>query len=103
MPRGDRTGPDGYGPATGRGLGYCTGHLRAGFTFGGGRGYGRGFQRGFGRGYPYAGSWGVTPYPAYPSTTGIDEARVLENRAKAVEEELQAIKARLDELASKGE
>ncbi|NLV83798.1 MAG: DUF5320 domain-containing protein, partial [Spirochaetales bacterium] len=21
MPRGDRTGPDGYGPATGRGLG----------------------------------------------------------------------------------
>lgn len=103
MPRGDRTGPDGYGPATGRGLRYCTGHLRAGFAFGGGRGYGRGFQRGFRRGYPYAGNWGMAAYPVYPSTIGIDEARVLEERAKAVEEELQAIKARLDELSSKGE
>jgi len=23
MPRGDRTGPDGRGPMTGRGMGYC--------------------------------------------------------------------------------
>jgi hypothetical protein len=45
----------------------------------------------------------MAAYPVYPSTIGIDEARVLEERAKAVEEELQAIKARLDELASKGE
>ncbi|MDD3998138.1 MAG: DUF5320 domain-containing protein [Sphaerochaetaceae bacterium] len=106
MPRGDRTGPDGYGPATGRGLGYCTGHLSPGFTFGGGRGCGRGFGgfgRGFRRGYPYPGNWGYNAVAAYPPATGIDEARVLEDRAKAVEEELQAIKARLDELSSKGE
>ena len=28
MPRGDRTGPDGQGPVTGRGAGYCTGKCR---------------------------------------------------------------------------
>ncbi|RKD31182.1 DUF5320 domain-containing protein [Thermohalobacter berrensis] len=38
MPRGDRTGPYGEGPVTGRGMGYCRGF---------GRGYiGRGFRRG---------------------------------------------------------
>ncbi|MCF7946089.1 MAG: DUF5320 domain-containing protein, partial [Spirochaetia bacterium] len=26
MPRGDRTGPDGMGPRTGRALGYCSGY-----------------------------------------------------------------------------
>jgi len=32
MPRGDRTGPSGKGPKTGRGLGFCTGNKSAGFT-----------------------------------------------------------------------
>lgn len=32
MPRGDRTGPDGKGPKTGRGLGYCSGSKTAGYT-----------------------------------------------------------------------
>lgn len=31
MPRGDRTGPDGKGPKTGRGLGYCNGNEEAGY------------------------------------------------------------------------
>jgi len=38
MPQGDRTGPNGAGPRTGRGLGYCTGNTplpRAGFGRGG--------------------------------------------------------------------
>lgn len=30
MPRGDKTGPRGQGPKTGRGLGYCTGNKTAG-------------------------------------------------------------------------
>lgn len=42
MPGGDRTGPTGMGPMTGRGLGYCSG-----FT-GFGR-FARGRERGFGR------------------------------------------------------
>ncbi len=67
MPGFDRTGPEGKGPLTGGGFGYCgTPNRRAGFygvgrggapwgggrghCFGGGRGrYGRGFGPGFGR------------------------------------------------------
>ena len=49
MPRGDRTGPNGAGSRTGRGLGFCNGNGVAGFQ---NNGFGRGFGvcRGFGRG-----------------------------------------------------
>ena len=51
MPGGDRTGPGGKGPRTGRALGYCSGSDSPGYMnpapgygggFGGGRGGGRG-------------------------------------------------------------
>ena len=45
MPGGDRTGPMGMGPMTGRGAGYCAGSAAAGFAnrvYGGGFGRGRG-------------------------------------------------------------
>jgi hypothetical protein len=58
MPFGNRTGPRGMGPMTGRGAGYCGGFGQPGFTnpiprrrwfgFGLGRGWGRGRGRGFG-------------------------------------------------------
>lgn len=42
MPGGDRTGPMGMGPMTGRGLGYCTDFTGFGrFAKGRGRGFGR--------------------------------------------------------------
>ena len=59
MPGGDRTGPVGAGPMTGRGAGFCAGYDVPGYMnntpgrgFGGGRGWGmgRGF-RGGGRGW----------------------------------------------------
>ena len=51
MPRGDRTGPGGFGPMTGRGMGVCAGYDRPGFAnarpgYGLGMGY-----RGGGRGW----------------------------------------------------
>ncbi len=58
MPGGDRTGPLGLGPRTGRGLGYCSGYNRPGFMtrafgwlgFGRFGGFGRGGRgRGMGR------------------------------------------------------
>ena len=76
MPLGDRTGPWGLGPRTGRGLGYCSGYPVPGFMnpgpgfgfgrgFGLGRGFGRGFGfgrgRGWGRGW-FGRFWGY-PYP----------------------------------------
>ncbi|HOP39775.1 MAG TPA: DUF5320 domain-containing protein [Geobacteraceae bacterium] len=68
MPRGDGTGPLGFGPMTGRAAGYCAGYPAPGFMnslYGGGYGggwggypvagfmpplYGRGFGMGRGRG-----------------------------------------------------
>lgn len=47
MPRGDRTGPAGAGPMSGRGAGFCAGFDTAGFQTAGG-GFGRGCGRGFG-------------------------------------------------------
>ena len=50
MPRGDRTGPRGKGPKTGRGLGFCTGNKSAGYNKSqrrprDGRGGSRGYRR----------------------------------------------------------
>ncbi len=54
MPKGDRTGPDGLGPMTGRGAGFCAGYPVPGYinsaagrgSFGSGRGGGgRGWRR----------------------------------------------------------
>ena len=56
MPRGDRTGPEGKGPMTGRGAGYCSENDEPGFAndsprrgFGFGFGFGGGGGRGLGR------------------------------------------------------
>jgi hypothetical protein len=93
MPGGDRTGPLGWGPMTGRGVGYWAGYPvpgylnpipgrgwfgagRGGFPWGGGRGrfFGRGFGFGRGRGrgrgrgwgrFGFGSGWGF-PYGAYP-------------------------------------
>jgi hypothetical protein len=80
MPWGDRTGPAGLGPMTGRGAGYCAGYPVPGFAnpwvpaWGGrGRGWG-GRGRGFwGRGWRLWGwgrgrglRWGYAPYGYHP-------------------------------------
>ena len=53
MPRGNRTGPRGFGPMTGRGAGFCAGYNTPGYMNPGGRSgfIGRGGGRGGGRGY----------------------------------------------------
>ncbi len=48
MPGGDRTGPMGQGPRTGRGMGLCAGNTAPGFATAMGRG-----MRGRGRGWRY--------------------------------------------------
>jgi len=47
MPGFDKTGPEGKGPKTGRGMGSCNPNASKGFGRGMGRGRGRGFGRGF--------------------------------------------------------
>ena len=108
MPGGDRRGPFGSGPMTGRGLGFCGGYDRPGWmnapgggfgfgrgggrgNWGRGRGFGRGFGAGWGRGW---GRWGVEWAPE----GSFDERRILEERSKSMERELEAIRRRLEEL-----
>ena len=115
MPGGDRTGPGGMGPMTGRGAGYCAGYPaprymnsvggRSGFGYG--RGFGRGRGRGFGRGQGFR--WAVSPY-AYgvsygnpyvgPAISAQDEARALKEQAQAMQDEIGAINQRIKELES---
>jgi hypothetical protein len=120
MPAGDRTGPGGWGPVTGRGLGYCAGYGAPGYANpapGLGRGWGRGaWGAGRGRGgggrgwrhqyyatglpgwarYGYAPFWGYAPYPQPPGAE--EETELLKNQAEALQRELDAINKRLDEL-----
>ena len=93
MPFGDGTGPMGLGPMTGRGAGFCAGFGRPGFTNPiPGRRFGFGW--GMPYGYPYAGSYGY-PGEAMPKE---EELRMLEEQARAMESDLNAIGKRLEEL-----
>jgi len=70
MPLGDRTGPWGFGPMTGRGLGFCAGFpvpgfMNPGFGFGRGMGFARGLGRGFGRGRGWRRA-GFYPFLSFP-------------------------------------
>ncbi len=124
MPRGDRTGPWGRGPMTGRAAGYCAGYSvpgyanpipgrggwGRGFGFGWGRGGGRGFGWGRGRGFGWgAPAWGAPAYgdmpygppygaPYAPAYSPEQELTALKDDAKYFEDALQDIKKRIDEL-----
>jgi len=106
MPLGDRTGPAGLGPMTGRGVGYCAGYSVPGYMNrvpGRGGGFGRGWGRGFGWRrvcYPYGANYDyVAPYSAYPERIPPEqEANMLAEQAKALGSELEAVKKRIKEL-----
>ena len=119
MPGFDGTGPRGEGPFSGGGRGYCVdsparipkrgavpvGRQGFGYSRGFGRGLGRG--RGFGRGFGWR--WAVSPY-AYgapyensyggPAISVQDEAKVLKEEARAMQDEIAVINQRIKELES---
>ncbi|HOW57688.1 MAG TPA: DUF5320 domain-containing protein [Smithellaceae bacterium] len=117
MPRGDATGPQGMGPMTGRGAGYCAGFnapgymnnipgrgLRTGFGRGMGgrsmRGGGFGFRnRFFATGFPGR-AWFSAYTEPYQNANPETEKEFLRDQATALENELKAIKARISELES---
>ncbi len=94
MPRGDRRGPAGYGPMTGRGAGYCAGSAAPGYATAPPPPGGRGRRR------MYHATW-APPEPYLqqaPVQRQEPEREMLELRANMVEKELEAIRARLKEL-----
>ena len=126
MPGGDRTGPLGMGPMTGRAAGYCAGYPVPGYMnpyggrglgMAGGRGYGRGAGRGFRRGYGAVG-WDYPAYPVgasypppfpsspvygSPEAQGIDpeqEVEALKQQAGYLEKTIADIKSRITEIES---
>jgi hypothetical protein len=115
MPAGDRTGPIGQGPVTGRRLGYCAGFDSPGFTKGPGGGMGRGFSsgrgmrfgRGMARGRGFGRRWGFnTPLqgnPGMPSVSKEDEIRLLKSEADALEHSQKDIMKRLSDLEKEKE
>jgi len=83
MPMGDRTGPLGQGPLTGRGLGLC--------------GRGLGFRRGFGRGFGFR--EGFYPQMVQPQViTEADEKKILQEDLEILKQEMSEIQKRLKEL-----
>jgi len=124
MPGGDGTGPGGFGPMTGRAAGFCAGFGMPGYMNSvGGRGFwgrarGRGFGRGFGWAragyprpafggvaYPYAYAPAVNPYaygaqPFAPGVTAQQEVDGLKGQAEYLEDALDGVKKRIEELES---
>ncbi|MEA2062906.1 MAG: DUF5320 domain-containing protein [Gemmatimonadota bacterium] len=119
MPGGDRTGPMGQGPMTGRAAGYCTGNPVPGYTNpvagrgavgfgrgggfgGGGRGYRNrfyatgltGWQRAAGGAPAYA----AGAFPPAPQSTGGDEIEMLKAQAQNIQGTLENINKRIEEL-----
>lgn len=114
MPRFDGTGPLGQGPRTGGGFGFCgtgtgRGNLVSNPYRGAGRGLppwggGRGRCFGGGRGgrffgYGGFGRWGIQPVDSVQPTPE-QEAAFLKNQAAILEQELAAVKERLDRIES---
>ena len=117
MPRGDRRGPEGFGPMTGRGYGYCAGYEAPGYAapapgrgmgrghcgpgFGAGYG-GRGLGRRRGRGYGWGpGSWGAAPWAQPPAYDPEQELDALKRQAAYFEQGLDQVKHRIDELENR--
>ncbi len=124
MPGGDRTGPTGMGPMTGRGAGYCGGFGAPGFMnrvfrggfFGRGRGGGGGGGRGWRNmfyatgltGWQRAAGWSAPPAaPAAPGAapqpaSAEEELQLLRAQAEANAAALDALRRRIDELSATG-
>lgn len=109
MPSGDRTGPNGMGPATGRQMGYCSGYPQPGYMTGSGgpwaRGFGRHSGRNSGRGFGRRGRgfWStpgfpppIYPGPAQPSRE--ERIRELQQEAEMLRREQDLIQTELANL-----
>ena len=99
MPRGDRTGPLGDGPMTGRQLGYGAGYDSPGYTKGAGGGLGRGI-RGRGRGFFWSRP-AVAQEDMAGSPSRTDELGTIKSEVRELKNTLSSILERLDNFNSK--
>lgn len=115
MPGGDRTGPQGSGPKTGRAAGCCSGYAIPGYANVNEQNYiprrycYRGFRRGYGR--RIWGLWGKgyrqkyfpdkLPYHRAESNTvnKENEKKYLEDKITELEDEIKIVKDRIQEIS----
>ena len=102
MPRGDRTGPAGCGPMTGRNLGYCAGYPHPGVMAPappmGRQGFGRG-GRGYRHMYHATGLPGWARAGYYPAPpTQEEQVEDLKAYAEDLEDELKIIKEQIEQM-----
>ena len=105
MPGGDRTGPVGMGPMTGRAAGYCAGLPTPGFISAPG---GRGFRgRGFGGGGRGRRNWfyatGLTgrqrAAAGMPAAVSKEqELNLLKQQAQIIEQQMKQLQERIQQL-----
>ncbi|KPK96288.1 hypothetical protein AMJ80_00810 [bacterium SM23_31] len=121
MPAGDRTGPTGAGPMTGRAAGYCAGYSTPGYMNSipgrGGYGFSRGSGRGLsGRGRGWKNSYWATglpgwargsygfpafgggAYPYVPELTSKQETDMLKQEAELLKNQLKDVQNRINIL-----
>jgi len=91
MPGGDKTGPQGEGPLTGRQAGYCSGSEQPGYT---GAGYGRpGYgRRSFWRGRPRRGRW-----PAQVPVQATEEHKSLLQEVRELKDMVSGLQKKVDD------
>lgn len=110
MPSGNRTGPMGQGPRTGRAFGFCSGYDTPGYTKGSGTAMGRGFGRGMGRGRGFGqgrnfGSFfsGLGQFFPWRQSAGKDdEIRMLRSQSEVLSRTQADLEKRLRELENQG-
>ena len=102
MPGRDRTGPSGFGPMTGRRMGFCADNDNQYFS-NRGLGYQRnnrggfGYGRGYGLGYRY-GNMNIENNPSVSDKTIIEnDIRILKDQLSSLEEQLKQTGAKTDE------
>ncbi len=106
MPRGNRTGPAGMGPMTGRGAGFCAGYNTPGFMnrpLGGGMGMGFGRGRGMGNGFAWRQQAAWMPNVAPVAPDPWQEMEILKNQAASLSQQMEAIQERISQLSSQNE
>ncbi|MDA3864787.1 MAG: DUF5320 family protein [Deltaproteobacteria bacterium] len=119
MPSGDRRGPDGAGPMTGRQLGHCAGYDEPGFVknvpgrgrgrgrgrgygrSGGGRGYGRGRGGEYGRGYDRGYDRPVIVERHLVSSS--DQKELIEDRINQMKNEIKILEKQMADANKKNE
>lgn len=94
MPRGDRTGPEGMGPMTGRRMGYCVGGDPQTNFSRGGRALARGFRGGYGRGFRGFGFWQNN----YPANGPFQDKNAIVDEISALKEQVSLLEKKLKDL-----